>query len=103
MRVTTFDPQAGRTFNEVINQGATIVDFYADWCGPCRAMAPTLDKFAASRDDVSVVKVNIDKHPELASEYGVRSIPTLLGFAGGVETGRSVGVTNGDGLAALLA
>lgn len=103
MSVTTFDPQAGRTFNEVISQGNTIVDFYADWCGPCRALAPTLDKFAASRDDVNVVKVNIDQHPQLASQYGVRSIPTLLGFAQGEETGRSVGVTNDAGLAALLA
>ncbi len=103
MTVTTYNPEQGRTFNEVIENTTAIVDFYADWCGPCRAMAPTLDAFAAKHSDVKVVKVNIDQHPELAAEYGVRSIPTLLGFRDGRESGRTIGVTNQDGLEALVA
>jgi thioredoxin 1 len=55
-----------------------IVDFWAEWCGPCRAVAPVLDKIAEERAELRVVKVNIDEEPELAQRYGVMSIPTIL-------------------------
>ncbi|MEM9622635.1 MAG: thioredoxin [Pseudomonadota bacterium] len=103
MQVIQYDPHAGQNFADIIGASNTIVDFYADWCGPCQAMTPTLNAFAEKHTDVQVLKVNIDKHPELASQYGVRSIPTLLGFTGGEENGRTVGVTNQEGMAALLA
>ena len=82
----------------------TLVDFYADWCGPCRAMGPVVDEVA---DDVAgqanVVKVNIDSAPELASRYGVQSIPTFLVVRGGEATGKLVGVQSKDALLSALA
>lgn len=56
-----------------------LIDFYADWCGPCKALAPTLEKFAEDKKDtVKVVKVNVDESPNLAAAFGIRSIPTLV-------------------------
>ena len=56
-----------------------LIDFYADWCGPCKALAPTLEKFAEdNKDKVKVVKVNVDESPNLSAAFGVRSIPTLV-------------------------
>jgi thioredoxin 1 len=55
-----------------------LVDFYADWCGPCRAMAPALAQFAAENPQVKVVKINVDTSPELAAAFNVQSIPTLV-------------------------
>jgi thioredoxin 1 len=56
-----------------------LIDFYADWCGPCKALAPTLEKFAEeNKDTVKVVKVNVDESPNLSAAFGVRSIPTLV-------------------------
>ena len=55
-----------------------LVDFYADWCGPCRIVSPIIDEIAEERDDIIVGKVNVDEQPELASRFGVFSIPTLV-------------------------
>jgi len=70
---------------KVINSDkAVIVDFYADWCGPCKALAPTLEEIAAENaDNAIVVKVNADTDGDLAAKYGVRGLPTLLFFKGG--------------------
>ncbi|HYD18650.1 MAG TPA: thioredoxin [Patescibacteria group bacterium] len=60
-----------------------LIDFYADWCGPCKALAPTLDKFADDNaDKVKVVKINVDQNPNLAAAFGVQSIPTLVTMRG---------------------
>ena len=65
--------------NEVLkNEKKVILDFYADWCGPCRMLGPVLEKIADERDDVAVVKVNVDNDPALAEAYGVTSIPALF-------------------------
>ncbi|MBI3566582.1 MAG: thioredoxin [Gemmatimonadetes bacterium] len=81
---------------EAIIQGASVpvvVDFYADWCGPCRLMAPTLDQFASDRaGSVLVVKLDTDASPATPSRFGIRGIPTLLVFSGGKEVARHVGV-----------
>ena len=68
-----------------------LLDFYADWCSPCRMVAPVLEEIAAERRDVLVGKVNVDENPELASKFGVFSIPTLVVLKEGKETARSVG------------
>ncbi|WOF81738.1 thioredoxin (plasmid) [Pseudomonas sp. FeN3W] len=55
-----------------------LVDFWAEWCGPCKMIAPLLEALAHDRDDILIVKVNVDESPELATRYGVRGIPTLI-------------------------
>ena len=70
----------------------TVVDFWAEWCGPCKAIAPVLEQVAAQRaDTVRIVKVNADEHPRIGMRYGVRGIPTLLFFRGGEVVDRIVG------------
>jgi thioredoxin 1 len=71
---------------------AVIVDFWAEWCGPCHAVAPVLDKIADERsDDLRLVKVNIDEEPALAQKYGVVSIPTIVLFKDGEPAAAAVG------------
>ena len=70
----------------------TIVDFWAEWCGPCRNQLPILEKYAKNNQDIQVVKINVDENPELSSEYGVKSIPTLIYFKSGNIEHKTVGV-----------
>src|SRR5918994_6231580 len=70
-----------------------LVDFYADWCGPCKAMAPTLDDLAQKKaGEILVTKLDTDANPATASRFGIRGIPTLIAFEGGKEKRRHVGV-----------
>jgi len=69
-----------------------LVDYYTEWCGPCKKLGPVLDDFAQEHPDIRVVKVNIDENPGLASRYEVKSIPCLLVIRGGQVTSRSLGV-----------
>lgn len=79
---------------EVLQSDKTVlVDFYADWCGPCKMQGPVLEKLANDRDDVKVCKLNIDEQRDLAIEYGVMSIPTLMIVKGGEVTYKEVGLT----------
>ncbi len=80
-----------------------MVDFYADWCGPCKALAPLLADMDNAANDYYIGKVNVDENPELASQYKVASIPTVLIFKNGECVNRSVGLTNRQELEALLA
>jgi thioredoxin 1 len=68
-----------------------LVDFWAEWCGPCHAIAPVLDQIAGERSDLKVVKLNIDEEPAVAQRYGVMSIPTLILFKGGEPAAAAVG------------
>jgi thioredoxin 1 len=68
-----------------------LVYFWADWCGPCHAIAPVLDQIAAERGDLKVVKLNIDEEPGISQRYGVMSIPTLILFKGGEPVAAAVG------------
>ncbi len=78
---------------EVLNSGKTVlVDFWASWCGPCRMMAPIVDEIAEEREDIVVGKINVDEEPELATAYGIMSIPTLIIFKNGEVAEQIVGV-----------
>ena len=72
--------------------GKVIVDFYADWCGPCKLLAPILEEIASEYSDVKIVKVDVDNNPSIASKYGVMSIPTVYLFKDGIETTHFVGL-----------
>ncbi len=85
-------------FNEAVKNGVALVDFYADWCGPCRMMAPILEAVADERADLTIAKVNVDECAELASRFGVMSIPTLVVLDGGEEVKRIVGARPKDAL-----
>ena len=69
-----------------------LIDFWASWCGPCRMLSPVVDQIADENPDIKVGKVNVDDEPELAGQFGVMSIPTLLVFKDGKLAGQSVGV-----------
>ena len=81
--------------NEVINsEKTTIVDFYADWCGPCKMMSPVIDKIAEENaENIKVGKVNVDENQDIAIKYNVMSIPTILVFKNGNIAKTFVGVT----------
>ena len=81
------------TFQETVldSDGKVIVDFWAEWCGPCHAVAPVLDRIADERDDVKIVKVNVDHEQGLALKYGVSSIPLMVLFENGEPQAQAVG------------
>ena len=78
-------------FNNAIANSTALVDFYADWCGPCRMVSPIVDEIAEERSDITIGKVNVDDENALAMKYGVMSIPTLIVFKDGKEKARIVG------------
>jgi thioredoxin 1 len=79
-------------FDAICNEGKVVlIDFYADWCGPCRMMAPVVEEIATENANVIVGKINVDDEPELAQKFGVMSIPTLIVLRDGKESARSTG------------
>ena len=79
-----------------------LVDFWATWCGPCRMVAPIVEDIAEQRQDIKVCKIDVDNEPELAMEYRIMSIPTLLVFKNGQVSGQSVGVKTREQIEAML-
>ena len=89
--------------SEVLNSNKPVLlDFYADWCGPCRMVGPIVSEIANERSDVKVGKINVDEQPELAGEFGVMSIPTLLVFEQGKLVRQAVGARPKAGVLDLL-
>jgi thioredoxin len=92
-------------FDQVLSgtDAPVLVDFYADWCGPCRMLAPVVDELAQARSGSALVlKVDTDRHPGISERFGIRGIPTLIAFRGGRETGRHVGLAQRAQLDALV-
>lgn len=89
--------------SEVMNADKTVlVDFYADWCGPCKMQSPIVDEIDGERDDVKVCKINIDQQPELAMRFGVMSIPTIMVVKNGETTFKEPGLMQMRDLLKLL-
>jgi thioredoxin 1 len=90
-------------FDEAVsNGGSAIVDFYASWCGPCRAFAPFVERLAREHPEVRVAKLNVDEAPEIAEQYGIRTVPTLIRFDRGEPVAALVGPVRYDHLESLL-
>ena len=91
-------------FNEVVmnSDKPVLIDFWAPWCGPCRMVGPILEEIAAKRDDITVVKVNIDEENELAMQFQVMSIPMLVVVKDGQIVNRAVGARPKNQILALL-
>lgn len=86
----------------IASNKSVLIDFYADWCGPCRMLAPTLEEIAAERNDIKVCKVNVDEQGELAARFGVMSIPSLFVMKNGEITAQSLGAKPKGQILALL-
>lgn len=85
-----------KDFNEVLKNNIVFADFFAKWCGPCKMLSPIIDEVSEKIKDVTFVKVDIDENSELASMFGVMSIPTLLLFKEGKLVNKSVGFMSKD-------
>lgn len=85
-----------------VSDKPVLLDFYATWCGPCRMVSPIVDEIAEERADVVVGKINVDEEPELAQEFGVMSIPTLVVLKNGAEANRRVGAAPKAQILAML-
>lgn len=90
-------------FNEIIQGEKVLVDFFATWCGPCKMIAPVLEKFAAAHPEITVIKVDVDEFPKIANEYGIRSIPTLIHFSKGEIVEQKLGFMDLNKLESWLA
>lgn len=88
---------------EVLNSDKPVLlDFWASWCGPCRMVAPVLEEIAAERSDIKVCKINVDEQPELAAQFGVMSIPTLVVMKNGKVINQAVGARPKAQILAML-
>lgn len=90
--------EKNQDFKSLIKEGVTLVDFYATRCGPCKMLAPQLEQLAEKRQDINVIKIDVDQHEELAAEFNIRVVPTLILF----KDGANINVSSGFKTAAAL-
>jgi len=92
------------SFNELINQPVPVlVDFKADWCQPCKMMAPVLKQVKQNfKDQIKIIKIDIDKNPAVAQKYGIRGVPTLILFKSGREVWKQSGVLQANQINAVI-
>lgn len=79
-----------------------LIDFWAAWCGPCKMLSPVIDEIDEERSDIKVGKINVDEQPELASQFAVMSIPTLIVFKNGEIANKAIGVQPKDAILSML-
>ena len=85
-------------FDELISNDLVLVDFYADWCGPCQMLGPILEEL----NNINIIKVDIDKFDELTHSYGVMSVPTLIFFKNGAEIRKEIGYHSKEELETII-
>lgn len=83
-----------KNFNDVINNGIVIVDFFATWCGPCKMLGPVIEQLSNKYENISFVKVDVDECPNISKQYGIMSVPTLLKLKDGNILEQKIGYLN---------
>lgn len=91
-----------KEFNNLIEDEKVLVDFYATWCGPCQLISPIVESVAKENKNIKVIKIDVDKFPELSRKYGIMSIPTLMVFSKGKEVKKHIGYLEKEGIEGLL-
>ena len=94
---------AEKDFKNEISSGYTIVDFFADWCGPCKMLGPVLEEVAEEHQDIKFFKVNVDEAMDVASKYGIMSIPNVIMFKDGEAVNRFVGLQSKEDIENFIA
>ena len=89
-------------FDEIKKNGIVVVDFYANWCGPCKMLSPIIEKLATSIDKAEFIKVDVDKHEEIARNYGIMNIPTLIFFKDGNMVNKHIGMISEEKIKELI-
>lgn len=85
-----------QNFDEITSKGVVLIDFFANWCGPCKMLAPVLEDVAAQMPDVTFAKVDVDQEPGLAGKYGIQAIPNLIIFKDGKAVDQITGFVGKD-------
>jgi len=83
-------------FSNYINEGKVLVDFFANWCGPCKMLSPILEEISEERSEIKIIKIDVDECENLSRQFGVMSIPTLILFKDGKEIDKKIGFTSKD-------
>ena len=89
-------------YEEAIKEGTVLVDFFANWCGPCKMLSPVLEEVAEENPDINILKIDVDEVSELAVRYGVQAIPTLMLFKNGQRVETRMGYQNKNQLLAFI-